>query len=193
MNITESCKFLRESFQRILHEKGTLDKALLTQDISVARDAKSGLEIYIEHSELAIFDPEKILDELIRGTLPDESYTAYFRQEGYIEALREKIKPDKKNRRLIITGVQVDFSKRPIGNLPDSLMITGDLFLEYSGIGELPNRLMVQGDLNISRTKIKNLPDDLIVKGILYIDSGALRLQAEVLKEKGQIGNYEIV
>jgi len=33
----------------------------------------------------------------------------------------------------------------------------------------------------------------LIVKGILYIDSGALRLQAEVLKEKGQIGNYEIV
>lgn len=54
-----------------------------------------------------------------------------------------------------------------ITELPDNLVVPGNLILSNSSIKKLPKGLIVNDGLDISFTDIKELPDDLKVKGSL--------------------------
>lgn len=56
-----------------------------------------------------------------------------------------------------------------ITELPENLIVEGDLDLRGTGIIFLPNDLTVKGNLNIEGTKIRILPSDLSVGGSLYL------------------------
>ena len=57
-----------------------------------------------------------------------------------------------------------------ITELPENLIVEGDLDLSGTGITFLPDNLTVKGHLNIEGTKIRILPSDLSVGGNLYLD-----------------------
>lgn len=66
-----------------------------------------------------------------------------------------------------------------VENLPDGLIVNGDLILTNTSIKKLPKRLEVRGELNIKGTKVTKLPTGLKV-GYLVIDTDQVAVPADL-------------
>ena len=57
----------------------------------------------------------------------------------------------------------------PGRELPDNLMVLGDLNLGGTNVERLPNGLAVKGNLILNNTKIRKLPSDIMVDGSINL------------------------
>lgn len=72
-------------------------------------------------------------------------------------------------------------------DLPDNLIINGDLVIINGGLNKLPDRLKIFGDLEIDECQLSSLPNNLEVGGNLYmVDNNISEIPPET-KVKGYI------
>ena len=70
----------------------------------------------------------------------------------------------------LIVGGELDLYGTNITELPDNLIVGGELYLYGANITELPDNLVVGGWLDLSHTKVIRLPNNLVVGGSLSLD-----------------------
>lgn len=194
------CKTLKKKLRQLFLLKGDFYVAFESEDFGQAKKLKRELEdIIYEIRELSSFDPQKIFNQFIQAIL-DKDILENDKNDTYKIGIRQKflqlVEVDEEKRTFTIRTNYLDLSGRKWDfELPNNInfeLPNGVLDLKNSDISKLPRALRVAGHLDIYSTKITELPKDLVVTGVLFIAKD-LEEQAIVLKNKGQIHDYQIL
>lgn len=83
--------------------------------------------------------------------------------------------------------IEVNGKDYDMYNLPENLVVNGDLSFNDTLIKSLPNNLTVKGTLDLSFCKIKELPENLTVENELLLGLTSIKELPETLKVGGHL------